>query len=57
MRIALTLEIHRGRKPIPAPSPPADDEVPVIVDVSGAQVEHAGWQPIGFQIQPTSTQE
>ncbi len=56
MRITLTLEICRTRKPSPAPIPPADD-APVIVDFSGAQVEHAGWQPIGFQIQPTSPQE
>lgn len=33
--------------------PPPENEAPDIYDLNGSQIERAGPQPIGFQIQPT----
>ena len=48
MRIRFTLDIQRTPRPTPQENPQDGSEPPVIYDVSGAQVEHAGFQPMGF---------
>lgn len=49
MKFQLTLEITRTPKVGPEPEP----EPPVLLDVSGAQVEHAGQQRVGFYAAPS----
>jgi hypothetical protein len=45
MRIRFTLDITRTPRPDPT-------EAPDIYDLSGASVERAGEQSLGFQVQP-----
>ncbi|MEV5068893.1 hypothetical protein MRBLMI12_000449 [Microbacterium sp. LMI12-1-1.1] len=46
LKLSVTLSLTRAPKPEP--------EAPAIYEHTGSQVEHAGYQPLGFQIPPST---